>query len=80
MSDYWRFGAMNTDTRERLIDVLAEIARRCPNLRYGQLVENMAGLTNVDTWDIEDDELLRAASQFLETAAIPLSAKETVDR
>jgi hypothetical protein len=60
-----------TDTREQLIAVLAELARRCPNLRYGQLVANMAGLTNTDTWDIEDEDLLRAARRFLEQAAIP---------
>ena len=62
---------MTTETREQLITVLAEIARRCPNLRYGQLVENMAALTNTDAWDIEDGELLGAAKQFLENAAIP---------
>jgi hypothetical protein len=68
-----------TSAREELINVLAELARRCPNLRYGQLVENMAGLTNVDTWDIEDEELLRAAKQFLETAAIPQGVEEKKD-
>jgi hypothetical protein len=70
---------MITNTRENLIAVLAELARRCPNLRYGQLVENMAGLTNTDTWDIEDEELLRAASQFLEQAAIPPAVENATD-
>jgi hypothetical protein len=71
---------MTNNTRDQLITVLAELARRCPNLRYGQLVENMAGLTNIDTWDIEDEELLRAAQQFLETAAIPQDAEETIQK
>jgi hypothetical protein len=71
---------MNAGTREKLIAVLAEIAKRCPNLRYGQLVENMAGLTNVDAWDIEDEELLRAANQFLEHAAIPQVAEAAIDK
>jgi hypothetical protein len=65
------------DEREELVAILAELARRCPNLRYGQLVDNMAGLTNTDTWDIEDEDLLRAARRFLEQAAIPPQMETT---
>jgi hypothetical protein len=71
---------MTNDIREKLVAVLGELARRCPNLRYGQLVENMAGLMNIDTWDIEDEELLRAASQFLENAAIPRASDHAPDK
>jgi hypothetical protein len=71
---------MTGNAREQLITVLAEVARRCPGLRYGQLIENMAGLTNIDTWDIEDEELLRAAKQFLETAAIPQVTEATIQK
>jgi hypothetical protein len=71
---------MTSAARQQLITVLAELARRRSNLRYGQLVENLAGLTNIDTWNIEDEELLRAATQFLESAAIPRGVEEAIEK
>ena len=44
---------------------LAELARRYPHWRVGQLVANVAGWADVEVWDAEDDQLLAAAREHL---------------
>ena len=43
----------------------------CPEVRFGQLLANLSylakGPTNEAIWDMEDEELLVAAKQHLET-------------
>jgi hypothetical protein len=52
-----------------LFEVLAELRRRYPAWRFGQLIANVAGWTDQEVWDVEDDVLLEAARSHLEAAA-----------
>jgi hypothetical protein len=59
-----------TNTREELLQVLAELSDACPEMRMGQLIANLATLAKgakiESIWDVEDDELLLAARRQLE--------------
>jgi hypothetical protein len=57
---------MNLSRRAELFDVLAELRSRYPDWRFGQLVSNVAGWTDRDVWDVEDDQLIAAAKQHLQ--------------
>jgi hypothetical protein len=50
--------------------VLADLAEHASDLRFGQLIANVAtlarGATPEAVWDAEDDELLTAARRLLE--------------
>lgn len=63
---------MNTPARQELIRVLDELARRMPQVRVGQLVANLAyaakGPTQEAVWEVEDEELLAAATEHLRRA------------
>jgi hypothetical protein len=48
-----------------LFTVLAELARRHPHWRVGQLVANGAGWADADVWDAEDEQLFSAARAHL---------------
>jgi hypothetical protein len=52
--------------RSGLFEALAELCRRYPNWRFGQLVSNVAGWADVDLWDVEDGQLLAAARAHLD--------------
>ena len=54
-----------TETRARLIQALRELGERFPDWRFGQLVENAAGWTDVAAWDVEDQQLLQAVEDCL---------------
>lgn len=60
---------MTATTRTELLTVLAEISELCPEMRFGQLIANLAtlarGLAVEAIWDAEDEELLQAARQQL---------------
>jgi hypothetical protein len=60
---------MNRAVRDDLLWVLAAFSEHAPDLRFGQLICNLAFLARAtgpsDTWDVEDDELLEAARSFL---------------
>jgi hypothetical protein len=51
--------------------VLAELSAYYPEVRFGRLLANLSylakGPTNEAIWDMEDEELLVAAKQHLET-------------
>ena len=55
--------------RERLAAALQELSRMYPDMRYGQLVTNVAywarGPLAESVWDVEDEELLAAAEAHL---------------
>lgn len=53
-------GAERTD----LMEALAELSRRYPHWRFGQLVANVAGWADAEIWDAEDDQLLAAAAHL----------------
>lgn len=56
---------MTTTERAELFAALAELARRYPHWRVGQLVANVAGWADADVWDAEDDRLLAAVRAHL---------------
>jgi hypothetical protein len=59
---------MTTPKPADLLEVLAELHRRYPAWRFGQLVANVAGWADQEVWDVEDDVLLEAARSHLEVA------------
>ena len=65
---------MTTNDRAELFMALAELARRYPHWRVGQLVANVAGWADADVWDAEDAQLLAAARAHVGTAVGPASA------
>jgi hypothetical protein len=73
---------LNEDDHRLLCDTLVEIRRRFPDMRFGQLVAFMADISDSPsptTCEIEDNELLRSASAFLDRHRdrVPQSAGET---
>lgn len=66
---------MTTDRdRGELFAALAELGRRYPHWRVGQLVANVAGWADTDVWDAEDAELLAAARAHLGAGVGPTPA------
>ena len=59
---------MSETDRTEVFAALAELARRYPHWRVGQLVANVAGWADAEVWDAEDAELLAAARGHLEPA------------
>ena len=57
---------MSAPERAELFEAIAELSRLYPHWRLGQLISNVAGWTDVDLWDIEDDQLLAAARAHLD--------------
>jgi hypothetical protein len=53
--------------RNELFVLLAELARRYPEWRLGQLVANAAGWADVELWDVEDRQLISAVRAHLST-------------
>ncbi len=51
--------------RSEVFAALAELARRYPHWRIGQLVANVAGWADAEIWDADDAELLAAAREHL---------------
>lgn len=60
-----------TADRSELFAALAELCRKYPHWRFGQLVANVAGWADVEAWDVEDEQLLAAVSAHLEASATP---------
>ena len=60
---------MRQTVRDELLRVLSEFSDRAPELRFGQLICNLAFLARAtgpsDTWEVEDEELLEAAQSSL---------------
>ena len=61
---------MTNPEREDLLQLLGELCVECPDVRFGQLIANMAvvarGAEPNAVWDMEDDELLDAVRSQLE--------------
>ena len=62
---------MNSESRADLLEAIAELCRRYPNWRLGQLVANVAGWADQEVWDVEDEQLLVAAQLHLQQLALP---------
>ena len=66
---------MTDDTRAELFAALAELARRHPHWRVGQLVANVAGWADAEPWDAEDEQLLDAARAHLGAPTEPAAVE-----
>lgn len=60
---------MRNPERISLLEAIAALCDRYPNWRLGQLVANVAGWADVDVWDVEDEQLLAAATAHLQHLA-----------
>jgi len=60
---------MNHAVRDELLRVLSAYSDYAPDLRFGQLIANLAFLARTtggsDVWDVEDEMLLEAARSHL---------------
>lgn len=58
---------MMTTERQELLKVLASLSEQCPEMRFGQLIANLATLARgpalESIWDSDDTELLQAARE-----------------
>lgn len=60
---------MTDSQREKVFAALAELSRRYPTWRVGQLVANVADWADTELWDLENDQLLAVVQEHL--AAFP---------
>jgi hypothetical protein len=60
----------NSELKQDILRVLSELVEHCPDVRFGQLIANLATIARGPTpeaiWDMEDDELLAATKSHLE--------------
>ena len=59
---------MNNPNRKQILTRLERLSQLAPEMRFGQLVANLAfmaaGPWNETLWDLEDDQLLEAIRQM----------------
>jgi hypothetical protein len=57
---------MSSNARRELFSRLEELSRACPEMRFGQLIANLAvvarGTEPGAIWEMEDEELLAAVN------------------
>ena len=53
------------EQRSELLEAIAELRRRYPAWRLGQLIANVAGWADQEIWDVEDEQLLAAVQLHL---------------
>jgi hypothetical protein len=61
---------MTSSTRTELLQVIADLCRIDPKMRFGQLICNLASLVDLTpeaTWTVEDGPLLAEAKDHLES-------------
>ena len=71
--------------RLKLLEVVSQLRRILPSMRFGQLVCNLAGLVDASTdavWAVEDESLLAEAEDFLgaQVLRLGLSSRSPSDR
>jgi len=80
-ADRGRQTAMTSTVRQELLGVLTELSKVCLEMRFGQLIANLAtlarGLSAEGLWDAEDEELLAAARKQLSYFAASRSTVPT---
>ena len=69
---------MTDHDRSDVFAALAELARRYPHWRMGQLVANVAGWADAEVWDVEDDQLVAAIRSHLRAAERPVAASAPI--
>lgn len=52
--------------RGKLLAAVADLSQQYPDWRLGQLICNVAGWADQEIWDVEDEQLLKAARLHLE--------------
>jgi hypothetical protein len=57
---------MISPERQKLVQAIVALCDRYPHWRLGQLIANLAGWADADTWDVEDEQLLAAAVAHLD--------------
>jgi hypothetical protein len=61
---------MISPERDDVFQILRELCEHCPDVRFGQLIANLSylarGMAHESIWDMEDDELIAAATKQLE--------------
>lgn len=61
---------MNPDLKQEVLRSLAVLMNHTPEVRFGQLIANLAviarGPTPEAVWDMEDDELLAAVQSHIQ--------------
>jgi hypothetical protein len=61
------------ELKQEILRALAELVEQTPDIRFGQLIANLAviarGPTPEAVWDMEDDELLEAVKGHIEDYA-----------
>jgi hypothetical protein len=60
---------MSTALRTDVFAALAELSKRYPHWRMGQLLSNVAGWADTEVWHVEDEQILSAARAHLEGLA-----------
>jgi hypothetical protein len=60
----------NLELKQEILRALNELVEQTPDVRFGQLIANLAviakGPTPEAVWDMEDDELLEAIKSHME--------------
>jgi hypothetical protein len=58
------------ELKQDILHALSELVEQAPEVRFGQLIANLAviarGPTPEAVWDMEDDELLEAVKSHIE--------------
>ena len=65
---YYLDGEGHPDMNEQspeLLETIAELHRRYPDWRLGQLIANVADWADQGIWDVEDEQMLAAAQSHL---------------
>jgi hypothetical protein len=57
---------MTSQLRADLLAAVAELWEKYPDWRLGQLIANVAGWADQETWEVEDAQLLEAARLHLQ--------------
>ncbi|HVC96782.1 MAG TPA: hypothetical protein VND64_24095 [Pirellulales bacterium] len=57
---------MNSKLDTDLLAAITELRQRYPHWRLGQLIVNVAGWVDQEIWDVDDEQLLKAARLHLE--------------
>jgi hypothetical protein len=75
---------MMNPVRKELLEILAELSEAAPDVRFGQLITNLAylsrGLSQDAAWEVEDAQLLSAARQHssdMETTGATVTPSQT---
>jgi hypothetical protein len=73
----WSDLAMTNPDRTELFSALADLSRRYPHWRIGQLLANVAGWADAEIWDAEDDQLLAAIRAHLGSSTFSKASPAT---